>query len=68
MNNIQSFCKNEKNIQKLHEAIRKEECNPDCPAYKFCCHDAKLKNPKYDDCKESFIAWALKEHKNHKRV
>lgn len=60
MNNIQNFAKNESNVRRLIRALANDDCEI-CPAYRFCKQDASRKQPRYEDCSDAFVAWALKE-------
>lgn len=62
MNNIQAFTRNEKNIRRLIYTMTQDDCET-CPAFSFCKKDAKRKIPRYEDCSDSFVAWAMAEKK-----
>lgn len=65
MNNLQHYVRNEKNIHNLIYTLMHDDCNT-CPAHSFCLVDGRRKEPKWDDCGDAFVAWALTEHKERK--
>lgn len=58
MNNLQRFVQTEAHIRKLLHTLATDDCES-CPAHKFCLRDGKRAEPKYDDCGDAFVAWAL---------
>lgn len=66
MNNLQYFVRNEKNIHRLIYVLGSDDCNA-CPAHSFCLADGKRAEPKYEDCGDAFVAWAMKEKKARRK-
>ena len=66
MNNLQYFVRNEKNIHRLIYVLGSDDCNA-CPAHSFCLADGKRVEPKYEDCGDAFVAWAMKEKKTRRK-
>lgn len=67
MNNLQYFVRNEKNIHRLIYVLGSDDCNA-CPAHSFCLADGKRAEPKYEDCGDAFVAWAMKEKKTRSKT
>lgn len=67
MNNLQYFVRNEKNIHRLIYVLGSDDCNA-CPAHSFCLADGKRAEPKYEDCGDAFVAWAMKEKKTRSKA
>lgn len=66
MNNLQYFVRNEKNIHRLIYVLGSDDCDV-CPAHSFCLTDGKRAEPKYEDCGDAFVAWAMKEKKTRNK-
>ena len=66
MTNMQYFARNEKNIRRLIYVLANDDCEV-CPAHSFCLADGKRAEPKYEDCGDAFVAWALKERKTRSK-
>ena len=66
MNNLQYFVRNEKNIHRLIYVLGSDDCKA-CPAHSFCLADGKRAEPKYEDCGDAFVAWAMKEKKTRRK-
>ena len=66
MNNLQHYVRNEKNIHNLIYSMMHEDCNT-CPAHSFCLRDGKRATPKWDDCGDAFVAWAMQEKKTRSK-
>jgi hypothetical protein len=67
MNNLQYFVRNEKNIHRLIYVLGRDDCEV-CPAHSFCLADGKRAVPKYEDCGDAFVAWAMKEKKTRSKA
>jgi hypothetical protein len=67
MNNLQYFVRNEKNIHRLIYVLGSDDCEV-CPAHSFCLADGKMAEPKYEDCGDAFVAWAMKEKKTRRKT
>lgn len=66
MNNLQYFVRNEKNIHRLIYVLGSDDCEV-CPAHSFCLADGKRAEPKYEDCGDAFVAWAMREKKTRRK-